>query len=58
MVEGCRVFFVKSQDSRRRSYFSAYVQLSDYDQMVMDDRILPRLKERLRQVMSLRGLDI
>ena len=55
-IEGYRVFFVKSQDSRRRCYFSAYVQLPESDQMILDDRILPRLKERLRQVVSLRSL--
>jgi hypothetical protein len=59
-VEGCRVFYVKALDSRRRTYFSAYVQLPEsderIDQIIMDDRILPRLKERLRQVMSLRVL--
>ena len=54
-VEGYRVFFVKAQDSRQRPYFSAYVQLPECDQMVLDDRILPRLKDTLRQVMSLRA---
>jgi hypothetical protein len=54
VVEGYRVFFVRARDSRSRTFFSAYVQLPECDQLVLDDRILPRLKERLRQVMSLR----
>lgn len=60
IVEGYRVFFVKSHDSQKRLYFSAYVQIPAEDetggQMILDDRILPRLKERLRQVMSIRSL--
>jgi hypothetical protein len=54
MMEGYRVFFVKALDSRHRPFFSAYVQFTASDLMVLDDRILPRLKETLRQVMSLR----
>lgn len=53
-IEGYRVFYVRAQDSRQRPFFSAYVQLPECDQMVLDDRILPRLKETLKQVMSLR----
>lgn len=57
-VRGCRVYYVKALDSRERTYFSAYVRLPDsgegFDQIALDDRVLPRLKERLRQVMSLR----
>ncbi len=58
IVEGHRVFFVKALDSQKRTYFSAYVQLPEsderVDQIILDDRILPRLKKRLHQVMSLR----
>jgi hypothetical protein len=57
-VEGYRVFYVKALDSQKRTYFSAYVQLPGSEdaagQVILDDRILPRLKERLRRVMSLR----
>jgi hypothetical protein len=59
-VEGYRVFFVQAQDSHRRPYFSAYVQIPEIDpmmgQIILDDRILPRLKDRIRQVMSIRNM--
>lgn len=59
-VEGYRVFFVKAQDSHRRPYFSAYVQIPALDQVtgqiILDDKILPRLKDRIRQIMSFRSL--
>jgi len=58
-VEGYRVFFVEAQDSHQRPYFSAYVQFPELGQLmgqiILDDRILPRLKDRIRQVMSLRA---
>jgi hypothetical protein len=52
-IKECRVFFEKNRDSKNRFYFSAYVQLPNSNQMILDDRILPRLKRRLGEVLSL-----
>ena len=51
-INQCRVFFEKNQGSRERFFFSAYVQLPNQDQLILDDRILPRLKKRLSQILS------
>ena len=49
-----RVFFEKNRDSQQRSFFSAYVQLPACDQIILDDRILPRLKHRLETILCFR----
>lgn len=51
-LQECRIFFEKSQDSRQRWFYSAYVQLPDSRQIILDDRILPRLRQRLNTVLA------
>jgi len=46
-----RVYFERNRDSQRRSFFSAYVQLPTCGQIILDDRILPRLKRTISQVL-------
>lgn len=55
-VGRCRIFFERSMDSRKRFYFSAHIQFQESDQIVLDDRILPRLKRRLRAILDLRTI--
>lgn len=50
MIHQCRVFLEKNSDSRQRDYFTAYVQLPDSEQFIIDDMILPRLRRRLADV--------
>ena len=52
MVNDCRVFFEKNSDSRQRMFFTAYVQLPNSGQFIIDDPILPRLKRRLTDVIE------
>ncbi len=51
-VKKCRVFFEKTCDEQARYFFSAYVQLPDHTQFIMDDRHLPRLKKRIHAVLE------
>lgn len=53
-VGSYRVFFEKSRDSQQRWFYSAYVQLPACDQIILDDRILPRLKRRLEMILGFR----
>lgn len=49
-----RIYFERNQDSQRRLYFSAYVQLPACEQIILDDRILPRLKQTISDVLRYR----
>ncbi len=49
-----RVFYEKNRDSQQRWYYSAYVQLPAFNQIILDDRILPRLKHRLATILDFR----
>ena len=53
MIQDHRVFYEKNQGNGERFYFTAYVQLFGNGQFIIDDLILPRLKQRLFQVLKL-----
>ena len=48
------VFFEKNRDSQKRSYFSAHIQLPSLEKIILDDRILPRLKKTILEVLKYR----
>jgi len=52
MIQHCRVFLEKNCDSQQRDFFTAYVQLPDSEQFIIDDMILPRLRRRLSEVIQ------
>lgn len=49
-----RVYFERNRDSQLRLFFSAYVQLPACEQIILDDRILPRLKQTISEVLRYR----
>ena len=52
MIHMCRIFYERNEGMGPKSFFTAYVQLPNNDQFIIDDWILPRLKKRLLDVLE------
>jgi hypothetical protein len=52
MIHMCRVFYERNNGVGPRFFFTAYVQLPNNEQFILDDSILPRLKRRLIDVLE------
>ncbi|MFO1519499.1 MAG: hypothetical protein U1F57_07575 [bacterium] len=56
MVKDCRVFIEKNKKSDEKAFFTAYVQLPNSEQFILDDVILPRLRKRLMDILEINPL--